>query len=119
MDSFRSLEQLIRYTNIRHGVLASNIANADTPQYKAKDIKFRQELENELLLTTTSAKHINTSGNNFKAELVTKEAETWEDKNNVEIDMEVAKITENAMLFQAGISLLQSRIRMYKNALRR
>ncbi len=119
MDSFRTLEQLIRYTNTRHGVLASNIANVDTPNYKAKDIKFKQELDNELLLTTTSKKHMNTSGISSTTEVVTKEAEIWEDKNNVEIDMEVAKMTENAMLFQAGISLLQSKIRMYKNALRR
>lgn len=119
MDSFKSLEQLIKYANIRHGVLASNIANADTPNYKAKDISFRKELENELEMMTTSEKHINSKNNNTTTEISMKESETWEDKNNVEIDMEVAKITENAMLYQAGITLLQSRIRMYKNALRR
>ncbi|NWF97813.1 MAG: flagellar basal body rod protein FlgB [Nitrospirae bacterium] len=119
MDSFRSLEQLIRYTNIRHGILASNIANADTPNYKAKDINFKLALDNELLLTTTSDKHMNNAGNNSTNEVIIKEADNWEDKNNVEIDMEVAKMTENAMLFQAGISLLQSKIKMYKSALRR
>jgi len=119
MDSFKTLEQLIHFTGMRHGVLTSNIANADTPNYRAKDINFTQALDDEELeLKTTAPGHIKKSGD-IQGEIKTETSASWEDGNNVEVDMEVAKMTENAMLFQTGISLLETKIRMFKTALRR
>jgi flagellar basal-body rod protein FlgB len=46
------------------------------------------------------------------------ESQSWADKNNVELDQEVAKMTENAMLFEAGVTLLKKKIQMFKNALK-
>jgi flagellar basal-body rod protein FlgB len=119
MDSFKALEQLIHMAGMRHGVLTSNIANVDTPGYKAKDLKFQQALNDELQLTVTTPEHIQNSDNNAAAPVETERQDAWADGNNVELDMEVAKMTENSMLFQAGVSMLTTKIRMYKNALRR
>lgn len=119
IDQFKRLEQLISFANARHGVLSSNIANADTPNYKAMDIKFESLLDRAALeLKTTHSKHAGSSsglanGTNGDQPLL------WGDGNNVEVDMEVAKMTENAMLLQAGVTLLSAKIRMFKNALRR
>jgi flagellar basal-body rod protein FlgB len=119
-DAMKILEQVIRQTSIRHGVLASNIANVDTPNYRAKDIKFGQVLESELGLAGTDPKHIktaadgSTSGTTFQAE----DTQPWADNNNVEMDLEVAKMTENAMLFQAGVTLLEKKVTMFKSALK-
>lgn len=119
MDSFKTLEQLIHFTSMRHGVLTSNIANADTPNYKAKDMNFKQALDAEMELRTTDTKHIKTTDNGMSNEIKIETSNTWADGNNVELDTEVAKMTENAMLFQAGISMFSTKIRMFKNALRR
>ncbi|MEW6569728.1 MAG: flagellar basal body rod protein FlgB [Nitrospirota bacterium] len=119
-DGFNTLEQLIHLTSLRHGVLSSNIANVATPDYKARDLKFEQFLNNEIMeLATTSPKHIKTWEAGLSEEVEVELTQQWADRNNVEPDMEVAKITENALLFQTALHMLSTKIRMFKNALRR
>jgi flagellar basal-body rod protein FlgB len=118
MDEFKILERFINFTNMRHGVLTSNIANADTPGYKARDMEFKQALNNEIELSTTDPRHINPAGGGVSAETETDTSNSWKDENNVEIDMETAKMMENAMSFQAGITVLNTKIKMFKDAIR-
>lgn len=118
-NSFNTLERLIHFTRERHAAIASNISNADTPHYTAKDIKFENMLNSATMeLSATDKNHISNSSG-LAGEIKAEPALSWADQNNVELDMEVAKMTENAMLFQAGITLLSTRIKMFKNALRR
>lgn len=118
-DGMNVLERVVRQASIRNGVLASNIANVDTPNYRTKDVKFSQVLGNEMTMTITDAKHIRTgSGENASGEIQEEDTKPWADKNNVEMDQEVAKMTENAMLFEAGVTLLKKKIQMLKNALK-
>ena len=119
-NGFNILEHLLRLTNLRHGVITSNIANADTPDYKAKDLKFEQLLNDELLeLKTTYAHHIKNTDLALSEEVSEEPGQQWADKNNVQLDMEVAKMTENALLFQAALHMFSTKVRMFKNALRR
>jgi flagellar basal-body rod protein FlgB len=113
------LERIIQAANIRQKVIASNIANSDTPGYKGKDIKFNNLLGNEMRMAATNPKHI---GGGRSAEVSARtEVEdnlSWEDRNNVELNVEVAKMTENSLLHDTAVTILSSKIRMYKNALR-
>jgi len=119
-NGFNILERLIPLTNLRHGVITSNIANADTPDYEAKDLKFEQLLSDELLgLKTTCGKHIETTHLVSAGDAGPEAGEQWLDRNNVHLDMEVAKMTENALLFQAALQMFSTKIRMFKNAVRR
>src|SRR3972149_5168890 len=119
-NGFNILVHLIYLTNLRHGEIASNIANADTPDYKAKDLKFEQLLNDELLeLKTTCPYHIKNIDLALSEEVNTDPGQQWADKNNVQLDMEVAKMTENALLFQAALHMFSTKVRMFKNALRR
>jgi flagellar basal-body rod protein FlgB len=119
-NGFNILERLIHLTNLRHGVISSNIANADTPDYKAKDLKFEQLLNDELLeLKTTCAHHIKNIDLSLSEEVSTDSGQQWADRNDVQLDMEVAKMTENALLFQAALNMFSTKARMFKNALRR
>lgn len=119
-DGFNTLERLLQAANARHAVIASNISNADTPNYKARDIKFENLLNSATMeLTTTNKKHLTGGGAGLPGEISSEVTQPWADKNNVEVDMEVAKMTENAMLYQAGVTMLATKIRMFKNALRR
>ncbi len=110
------LEDLIRFTMKRHNLLLSNLANSDTPGYRAKDITFESVLDSERLrLKETSPVHM-------KAIEVTATVETersggapWLDDNNIEEDVEIAKITENALLYQAALRLINDRFKLYRN----
>jgi flagellar basal-body rod protein FlgB len=117
---FQVLEQILKTSTFRHKVLASNIANVDTPGYKAKDVTFKAALNNQSMgITTTRSNHI--SGTNLPKEaggMTAVERSSWEDGNNVAMDMELANMTENALLYQAGVTLLTKKFQMYKNAIK-
>ena len=117
-DGMTILARILKQTGIRHGVIASNIANVDTPNYRAKEVSFGQILGNELGLASTNPKHIPIAEGAASSELTVADTQPWADKNNVELDTEVAKMTENAMLYEAGVTLLTKKIEMFKSALR-
>lgn len=118
--SFGILQKIIQSSNERHKVIASNIANSDTPGYKAKDVKFTGVLNNEVKLLTTDPKHMK-SKNSGKSggEIITENDLSWGDRNNVELDVEVAKMTENSLRHDAAIRILNSKIKMFRNAISR
>ena len=117
--SFGVLQKIVQASNMRQKVIASNIANSDTPGYKAKDVKFSSFLNNEVKLLTTDPKHIDSkNGGKVSGEVVTENDPSWGDRNNVELDVEVAKMTENSLRHEAALRILNSKIRMYKNAIR-
>jgi flagellar basal-body rod protein FlgB len=120
-NSFYLLESLIHFTNKRHKVLASNIANIDTPDFRAKDLRFSKVFNEEVLgLTDTHERHISSQSEKLKKDTTVLETNLlWADRNNVELDIEMAKMTENALLNQAGIKLLSTKIRMFKDAVKR
>ncbi|UCD36070.1 MAG: flagellar basal body rod protein FlgB [Nitrospiraceae bacterium] len=116
---FEVLHQVVKTANRRHKVLTSNVANADTPGYKAKDVRFGSLLKKEVKLLTTDPKHM---GGGSQAEvngqIQERQNPSWGDKNNVELNVEVAKMTENALTHDAALKILGSKIKMYKNAIR-
>jgi flagellar basal-body rod protein FlgB len=119
-DGIQTLERIIQQASTRNRVLASNIANVDTPNYRAKDVTFSQVLGNEVAMITTNTKHLQgaSGSGGGSGEIISPDQKPWADKNNVEMDQEVAKMTQNAMLFETGITLIKKKIQMFKNALR-
>ncbi len=119
-DGFKILEGLLYITKARHSFIASNIANVDTPFYKAKDIKFDMNLKDEVIaLKVTTENHIRNTEPVVTTDIKGESNQPWLDENNVELDIEVAKMTENAILYQAGLNMLSSKIKIFKNSLRR
>jgi len=106
----------------RTEVLARNLANADTPGYRARDIDFRAALaqagggaDAPVALTTTHANQISTaidaSGEttaNLKYRVPLAPAL---DRNTVDVQMEQANFAENSVHFQATLTFLQGRFR--------
>jgi len=120
-DIFTTLEKHMKASTIRHGVIASNIANIDTPGYQARDVKFSNALsEATLQMRATDPRHMSSPDLLGGVGSVSHDQQSpWGDRNNVEIDVEVAKMTENSMFFQAASTILSKNITMYKTALRR
>jgi flagellar basal-body rod protein FlgB len=120
-NGFQTLERLIASSAIKHKVLASNIANSDTPGYKAKDVEFKAVLDDtQLALNTTNNRHIGITNDSMDINkmLTFQQRPSWGDGNNVEPDMEMAEMTENALFYDASAKLLSSKIRMFKEAIR-
>ena len=119
-DLFKILERQIQASNVRHGVIASNIANVDTPGYKARDVKFDEARETATIeLRKTSSSHLDGGEGAAGGKVAVDSRPSWGDGNNVELDVEVSKMTENAVFFQTAVTLLGTNIRMFKTALRR
>lgn len=58
----KAASDLARHATTRHAVIARNIANADSPDYKAKDIKAFSLDDSEFELRTTRAEHLSAVG---------------------------------------------------------
>jgi flagellar basal-body rod protein FlgB len=102
-------------------VLAKNIANADTPGFKAQDVNFQKVLSAQsgiAALTTTHARHLKTSLVNGDGLVYTNPYNQSLDGNTVEIAMEQAKYGKAAMDYQASLDFIQSRIGSIKRALK-
>jgi flagellar basal-body rod protein FlgB len=108
----------------RNEVLATNLANADTPHYKARDIDFKAALDQVqqyqgLGLKATNARHISTALEPEGAELLYRVPEQPSlDGNTVDSRVEQAEFAENALQYQATLTFLGNRINGLRSAIR-
>ncbi|MFN0039326.1 MAG: flagellar basal body rod protein FlgB [Burkholderiales bacterium] len=94
----------------RQQVLASNIANADTPGYKARDFDFRAALASAVAPVTTGATPANAPAS--PPELLYRQViQPSVDGNTVDMDVERAQFAENAIRYEAGVTALTHQIR--------
>jgi flagellar basal-body rod protein FlgB len=110
-------EQALMLHGERLGVLASNIANADTPGFKARDIDFSAVLsqatgETQLPLQVTDGAHISLSDNEMASgELKYRTPyQASLDGNTVEMPVEQAAFSENNVRYQASLTFINSTI---------
>jgi flagellar basal-body rod protein FlgB len=116
--------QALKYRAQRNEVLSSNIANADTPNYKARDIEFGAALKNaqtsNLSMNKTSELHQEAwgtarGGNHAMYRIPTQPAL---DGNTVESDVEQAAFAENAVHYRASLAFLDGQVRTLRFAIK-
>ncbi len=110
-------EQALLLQGQRLSVLANNLANADTPGFKARDIDFTAALagadqEQSLATSVTEPGHILTGGQEFSpAQLKYRNPfQASLDGNTVEMPMEQAAFAENNVRYQASLAFINGRI---------
>ena len=110
----------------RTRLLASNIANSDTPNYKARDMAFAEVLQGagwrgssirhrKALsgggLTTSNTRHIGSATSTQSAAVLYRQPEQASlDGNTVDKDQEQARFAENTVRYQASLQFINSRI---------
>jgi len=101
----------------RTEILAANLANEDTPNYKARDVDFSATLNkaqsDQISLKQTHAGHLSDS-NNLTAGAELKYRQPLQasiDGNTVDAQMEHAAFSENAVNYQATLTFLSGRIK--------
>lgn len=122
-------EAALKLRATRQEVIASNIANADTPGYKARDFDFAQALGNAVSaqrgagqgvgLARTDSRHLaGKTSSTLEAQLMYRnDIQPSIDGNTVDMNVEMSNFTDNAIRYQAGLTFLQRRIEGYKSAL--
>jgi flagellar basal-body rod protein FlgB len=114
-------EDALQLKSRRMEILSTNIANADTPGFKAKDVAFRKVLAGLLgegTLNTTHERHWDTEYAVTGGEVFSIPFNPSVDGNTVEIGLEQAKFGKAAIEYQATLDFLQGRVNAYKRALK-
>ena len=122
MDSILGIhEAALTFRSQRMEVIAANLANADTPHYKARDVEFSAVLDgaaNAVKLSTTDAHHLSTAPRAAQSELKYRiPHQPSLDGNTVETDLELARYAENAVSYQASLMFAGNRISTLRTAL--
>lgn len=126
-DYMRFNEAALSLRSQRQELIASNIANADTPNFKARDIDFASALAGALgrtsplaaVLSNTSPAHLGgaapggspTTLPDGTALLYRTPAQGAADGNTVDMDVERNQFTDNALRYEVGITLINAQIR--------
>jgi len=118
-------QQALALRQQRQETLAGNIANADTPNFKARDFDFSQELkrataqqQGSVKLATTHAGHLQLSTSTSSVDMQYRvPAQSRLDGNTVDMDMERAQFLDNSLRYQADIQFLDDRISGLRKAM--
>lgn len=112
-------EAALIYKARRMEVLATNLANADTPHYKARDVEFADVLGGmRVAPVTTNARHLGAAPSTGREALKYRiPHQPAVDGNTVESDLELARYTENAVGYQASLLFINGLIATLRAAL--
>ncbi len=130
--SFELVTKALDYRSIRQDMIASNIANVDTPFYRPKDIDFEtmlREREREIFyhnkssklkLAKSSPKHID-ADNNFEVDKATVYYRDGHlarnDGNSVDLDVETSEMAKNSIMYNALINALNKQKKIFQSVL--
>jgi flagellar basal-body rod protein FlgB len=115
--------KVLAFREKRSEILAANLANADTPNYKARDLDFKSVLKQSLVsgvaVERTHAGHITPQQQVFGANVMYRTpSQVSLDGNTVESHVEQAKYAENAVQYQASLQFIKGDFSDLMTALR-
>ena len=130
-DSLDFQGQALQLRSERQRLIASNIANADTPGYIARDMDFAKTLKAATgalpaagALATTNAGHLGSgaagaAGSNVAGELLyATPSQTNLDRNTVDMDRERASFADNAVKYEATLRFINQDVRTMLDAIK-
>ncbi|MFZ2301272.1 MAG: flagellar basal body rod protein FlgB [Gallionella sp.] len=120
-DVLRFHQTALNLRAARQELLASNIANADTPNYKARDVDFASALQNALAgapsklpVVQTSPMHLaGNTGDTILGSPVMyrKPVQPSADGNTVDMDVERAQFADNALRYEASVRFVSEKLK--------
>lgn len=124
---FASITKRMHWLNQRQKVLAENVANANTPGYKIKELKepsFRDvmRINNKVRMSATNAAHISpTGGNSFAGDFTVRKSDKSYDSspngNDVVLEQQLMKVAETRLDYKTMTNLYRKHIGMLRMAL--
>lgn len=127
-EDFRFYQQALALRSQRQELLSANIANADTPNYKARDFDFQAAMRNAMdtrmrlpdtSLTLTAERHIPAKAiSPHPVDLQYRlPHQPSVDGNTVDMDAERVQFADNTMHYQSTLQLVSGRIRSMMSAI--
>lgn len=129
-ETFSLLEKSLNLRSLQHQILASNIANMDTPNYKAVELDVAEEMNRKrkqgsspgIQLTRTQKTHllVNNSPTDAVKIKIAKSPEfsLRGDGNTVDLDRTMGKLAENTLLYRTAAKLISRKFNGLKNAIK-
>ena len=125
------MAQALNYRSMRQDMIASNIANADTPFYKPRDIRFEDTLiqkqkeifaedTNTLEMAKSSGMHLEAPKevDNSKAKLFYRDGHmARNDGNSVDIDVETTEMSKNSTMYNALVAAIRKDAAIFKSVI--
>ncbi|MCA1053505.1 flagellar basal body rod protein FlgB [Rossellomorea aquimaris] len=104
-NTFTAIEQGLNYSSMKQKAISQNIANVDTPNYKAKKVEFKTVLQNSMTGfegKRTDPRHITIRSSSGHTALWTKNAYQYNHNGNgVDLDREMSEMASNQIYFNA------------------
>ncbi|GEN54151.1 flagellar basal body rod protein FlgB [Halobacillus faecis] len=122
-STFTSLENALDYSSAKNRAISNNIANVDTPGYKAKGVAFKDVLSQEhsfLQAKKTNERHLpftNDSREPYRTFTKTN-TEYNHNGNNVDIDKEMNELAQNQIQYQALVDRMSGKFRSLESVIR-
>lgn len=120
-DTIQNLESGLRYSSVKNKVIAQNLANVDTPNYKAKDVSFKKQLEHaqhSFQAKLTNEKHIPFGRTGSEIQIKQKNEVTYNHNgNSVDLDKEMTELAENQIYYQALVERINGKFNSIKSVL--
>ncbi|HHY47666.1 MAG TPA: flagellar basal body rod protein FlgB [Firmicutes bacterium] len=133
--TFLAIQRALDALSLRHRVIANNIANVNTPGYKAMEVSFESELKSALEQVSKEGAHgfpgvgtvelwlthpghipsVPASVSDVEASLVRENTVYRVDGNSVDIDREMARLAENTIRYNSLAQIAQARLRMLRS----
>ena len=113
---FPLVEDMLDWTAKRQQAISANIANVDTPGYRAKDYTFATEVEN-VQLKVTAADHLAPLVENSNLKMVEVAGKVKDNGNSVDLDREMTEMTKNGLQYIALIQYVNQKLRTLRTSI--
>ena len=126
--SYDLMKEALDYRAMRQDMIASNIANADTPFYRPKDIRFEDKLiqekekafnkpSNQLRMAKTSSNHLNPIEDNSSqnAKVFFRDGHmARNDGNSVDLDVETSEMAKNSVMYNGLVNGIKKQASIFR-----
>jgi len=122
--TLQALNAAVRFREMRHELITSNLANSETPGYKAKVLDFEESLaraldvDGEQSLSTSDPRHFKVGGGSIgqvAPEIYDNpNGDTSPDGNTVDPESEIVNLNENKIMYDAAIQLMGKKMGLTK-----
>ena len=127
-ETISTLEKSLNLRSLQHRALTSNIANIDTPNYKAFELVVEEEINKnkgngrDIQLTRTHADHLQLNqGRRNKINYKATKPPAFSlrgDGNTVDVDRTMGKLAENTLLYKTAAQLISKKFKGLKNVIK-
>ena len=125
------MAKALDFRSIRQDMISSNIANADTPYYKPRDISFEDALSakkaevfneksDQLKMVKTDSNHLSSlkEKTSLKPTIFFRDGHmARNDANSVDIDVETTQMSKNSIMFNALVQAMKKDLSIYKSVI--